>query len=82
MRATPIVRAFAVALWAVAFAAACSVLAASSAAGRFIATPPRTTPACRRPSFAGLTPASITESVEAAARFAHRGIGGRNEDDK
>jgi basic membrane lipoprotein Med (substrate-binding protein (PBP1-ABC) superfamily) len=87
MRATPIVRAFAVAGWAVAFAAACSVLAASSAAAQAaepIATPPpNQVPGVRMGVIRNeLTPASINESVEAAARFAHREVGGRDEDDR
>jgi basic membrane lipoprotein Med (substrate-binding protein (PBP1-ABC) superfamily) len=87
MRATPVVRAFAVTGWAVAFAVVCSVLVANSASAQAaepIATPPPN-------QFPGvktglvrneLTPVSINDTVEAAARFAHREIGGRDEDDR
>jgi basic membrane lipoprotein Med (substrate-binding protein (PBP1-ABC) superfamily) len=87
MRATPFVRAFAVAGWAVAFTAACSVLAATSAAAQAaepIATPPpNQVPGVRMGVVRNeLTTASINESVEAAARFAYREVGGRDEDDR
>jgi basic membrane protein A len=85
MRATPFIRAFAIGGWAVAFAVACSMLAGISATaqvGEPIATPPPnqfpgiTTAIIR----SELTPAGINERVEAAARFAHREIGGRDDD--
>ena len=84
MRARPPFRAIAIAAAGCVLATTAAATAATAQVGEPVATPPpNQVPGVRMTVIRNeLTPASVNESVESAARFAHREIGGRDEDEK